>query len=370
MKTKILFSSLLLSRILVADCTCYGNRPSCEECSTQRPSSCCLGTFGAGGSWLFMRPFTSEIEYGRIVEEAEESNPVVFEISDKCISTKYASGFEVYAFYQSLPLCSYFSWDLQGSFVSHDFSKKESKSVVFPKFIIPLVGFIPNESANQFFLASTKIRLDFMHANGELGLTAFSENPFSIRLFGGVQYANLKQKIEVSYQDPTETSTLNSQLPTTFVSQLAKFNGIGPRFGFNGVWDIYCGLNFFGDFAVNLLFAEKKGRFFQETDVATLISPAESNFQAQEEFCHSQQFIPNLDIRLGLGFQFNLFRRLSIGIEGGYRALHYFDALQLYQITSSSFSSSDTPNFLQSKMSIQSEDYSLAGWFVGGNLQF
>lgn len=350
----------LATSSLFGSCECIA-----EDCCCVEEDRC--GAFRFGGYWLWMRPLVSPIEYARVFQETS-TDPQVYEVERECLKTKFHSGYEFFASYRGAIDCGC-AWDIKGSILSHEFSGKTKLEVEDPRFIIPLMGFIFGERDNAFFSAVGKNYFDLTLINGEVGWNLLSCYPQFLRLFAGVSYTDLKQCIKISYTDPVFTVTTQNQQTESIVEQRSKFSGIGPRVGINADWTFCRGIHLFGELAGNILFAKTSGELTQASFIAGDGSTQEQiNFRTDESFCHGKKTIPSLDLRVGLGVKLISLSCFYLSIEGGYRAVHYFDAFQLLKIASSGFSGENV--YAESPTWMQDENYGLTGWFVGGSFGF
>ncbi|NGX40093.1 MAG: hypothetical protein KR126chlam1_01433 [Chlamydiae bacterium] len=373
MKKTLALSSLMLSSALVADCPidnscqdltccCYNSRNT----NWEQDECTCWGTFGIGANWLSLTPRVTEREYARVISDAGSDRTVAFvDANRKCVGTNRSSGYEVYLYYQSPLIDCCYAWDARVSFTELDSTKNSSTTVEDPLFLTQLIGFIPDNNNNQFLHASIKMQNDYDAVSAEFGWNLFSECCFNVRLLTGLHYAKVSQKIDSHYNDAAEGQEEDSRV---VLHERARFRGIGPRFGMNTYWDLFCGFGFFADFSTNLLIAEKKGSFFQQNfDPGGMLMGLDT--QWKEDFCTTTEVVPNLDIRIGLSYRFSWC--LNFLIEGGYRATHYYNGLQSLKIAGNDLGQTlSGERLVNSTTWTTNESFGLEGWFLGGAISF
>jgi len=343
------------------DCT-----PCCSICT-------CSATFGGGGSWLYLRPLITPVNYARKVEITSYENltGLLLDGKDLCFRTEQDSGFELFAFYQSPLSCEDLKWDLTGRFLSHRMKKRHHSKASDPRFLQPTIGFIPQAAVNQFTLASSFVETDFKCLNGEFGGAIDSNQSYFLRIFAGVQYANLKTNHSVDFTQsfpPVVEFSANE----TQVVELSRFEGVGPRIGFEGRIPIFCGISFMGDFGFNLLFSKKSGSLQEEAFIGSTDSPIpQSDLRLKQSFCSSRFFTPGIDGKVGIALPVNFWDCFFLNMELGYRGLYYWDAVTHLEIVSNRiFAEGEAALYSDSSTFERSLNFGLTGWFVGGSLQF
>lgn len=335
--------------------------PCCELCE-------CTPVFGAKGGWVYLRPLTSEIPYARRDQVADFVNQSGQIIDSRlfCFDTAYSQGFELFAFLRNTG-CEDSGWDLEASFLSHYMKNKEWISFDPPQVLIPQMGLILEVPVNTFSSAATSIKTDLNVLNGEFGGVIDRKGSYFLRFFAGVQYAEIKQKLKVEYSGVVESGFSTST--GTSVTEFSHFSGIGPRIGVEGSLPLLCNLSLFGDFALNLLFSKKEGRFDQKTVIDS--TDLQDQLRLCQKFCNARILAPSGEARLGLALTFDVCGLFSIGLQGGYRALHYWDALFHMDIVSNRlFGIFDRAVFEQSATLERSLNFGLSGWFFDGSLTF
>ncbi|MDI1352568.1 MAG: Lpg1974 family pore-forming outer membrane protein [bacterium] len=156
-----------------------------------------------------------------------------------------------------------------------------------------------SELNDASFSASTKINVvNVVYVQGtKLGANS------AMKLFLGGQFASFRN------QNNTILTTPQGTFQTTNISH---YNGVGPRLGANLSQELPHGFNAFAQGAMSLLIGNEKGKQFGLTNLSV--------------YNHSMQMVPNLDFKLGLGYDINM-NKAAISVTGGWMFQHYFDVI-------------------------------------------
>lgn len=214
---------------------------------------------------------------------------------------------------------------------------------------------------------------------------------FKVRWFGGLRYSHLENKLDTTFEtsftgtdpllpvpgaalvDTTGTglvfggdglialATLDTTI-TDILHDHSKFNGIGPRFGFDLSYNFCGGFGLVGSLSAALLVGEVDSSFGERiltagefsglginidgvsgitvtdgaTIAATAFDPAAFDVLFADDtglvsFHHPDEtrVVPNIDAKLGVDwtYQFCNCSRSKLTIEAGYLVSHYFNAI-------------------------------------------
>lgn len=232
--------------------------------------------------------------------------------------------------------------------------------------ILPATFLIPATGELQPVAATYKSDFDYNAVDLEFAQNVNFGN-FSLRYFGGVRYADLDQKFDVTYQafgtssgglasEPNAGAflTLSLDFATTLtetVNQKSNFSGIGPRFGVDASYHFGQNFGLVGGIATSLLIGELDTKLFENLNeistatvtsitssgdlisssvvvgsVLTSITDTSETFK-QENDTH---IVPNIDARFGLGYSYQFTNPASskISVEAGWMVTHYFNSSQ------------------------------------------
>ncbi|NGX45954.1 MAG: hypothetical protein K940chlam2_01135 [Chlamydiae bacterium] len=353
MKISLLCCTLGLSASLHAIEGKWWNRPLIKDkgvveeqtCSCELEECCCIeGTFTVGGEWIYLSPRTPDREFARVLQQSEN----ITQGERKCFSWDFTSGGEVFAGYQQRSCEGCYAWDIRGSYTAYKNSDKSCVHTTGSEFIFPLVGFVPDSDTNHFAAAVASNCIDYQSATAEFGWTIFCDCPFTLRMFAGMEYANIKEKFSVNYQG-SECELLNQ------VVMRPKMDGVGPRIGINGYWDVYCGFGVVAKFSTALLVSNLTGQMCQENRAE----------RWKERYCCGTDLIPDLQAKLGLTWRTRCFDCFTVAVEGGYQAAYYFGPLQRLKVTNVGGMEEPIPLTM-----IRSENFGLDGYFINASISF
>lgn len=328
-------------------------------------------TFSAWGEWIYMRPLNTNLEYARVIDTIlQEASPNFVNAKEQCIKTKFSSGYQIFASYIA-PRCDCcYTWDLRASYMAINNSKSTSTRAKDSLFIIPVGTFIPGNNLRRVLFASAKVKYKYQAVDAEFGWRMQCECPFSLRAFAGIRWANLKEKYSAFYTDPADITNSNLVFETSY-KRAAKFDGVGPRIGFNANWIVGSGFGLFGDFGAQLLIAKKRGDLTQLSLDPLADQDLPLNLTWTEKFCKKTAIIPNFDIKLGATLKYTCFNCVALSMQGGYRALYFINALENVQITGNNTDADiGVERLRQSTTLATDEDFGLIGWFVNAGIEF
>ncbi len=156
-------------------------------------------------------------------------------------------------------------------------------------------------------------------------------NCVDVQFFAGARYVNFKENYDTHFFTPDDLAddvlAAGSTVSDYFAHHRAKFDGLGPRVGFNVDYNVYCGFGLFTELAGNLVFGRSDSDWhdaIETTDlvdgVATLISTGE-NFNKS----HKNGFaVPGLSGKVALTYRTAFCNCSSLSVELGYRGDKYF----------------------------------------------
>lgn len=213
--------------------------------------------------------------------------------------------------------------------------------VVWPILVTPFLT--PNQTPIFARDARSDLKFSYYEYHVDFGQAISADNLAWFRIFEGIEYARLQSDIHVHYHNVTspaidvsidEEPISNIFFPKVDVVQESHFAGYGPRFGVDMVLPMG-GFNLISEFAGGFLFGNLDTSYKSTTDegipsndeLEETIPPAALGTQLDSE----NQISPFLDMKVGIGYGFNLFSRTKWNIELGYKAAHYFNAATTFQ---------------------------------------
>ncbi len=152
----------------------------------------------------------------------------------------------------------------------------------------------------------------------------FTTGAFDIRMFAGVRYARLAQRLTADIPDgfafigDSEGPYYDSQ------SFSSTFRGIGPRIGADGRYCLSSGFGLDAHLGASLLVGNISSDYRNQF-TANLSTP-DSAFEAKS--CNTNRLVPNIDAKLGVDYTYAIpgCRKSAIVFEAGYQTTNYFNA--------------------------------------------
>lgn len=163
------------------------------------------------------------------------------------------------------------------------------------------------------------VNLDFGHLWG-IGQYA------QVRVFGGVQFARIREELTGSFSNYSGTTT------TTNVTS-GLFTGAGPRLGARGQYN-RGHLQLFGELGAAAIIGTNQSHinFYSTSPSLANLNITPPNTQSMNSPT-ATQVIPALDTRLGAAYALPLTNYGLIKFEAGYQAVVYVNAINSYSMT-------------------------------------
>lgn len=230
------------------------------------------------------------------------------------------------------------AWDITASRIS--FTTEAEQSVVEPTngFLFSTITHpFQNESALS---ADASTKLDFSTIDIELGHTFKVGKNLGLRLFGGLHFSDIDQKMAVNYDGRDfNNSTVNIE---------NSFRGFGPRIGSEIKLNLGNDLSIFSKGAASLLLGDLDTTY-QETDN----NGADVVARVSEDRDH--HIVPGMELTLGLNWKPQIAKNSYFNFSLGYEYQYWFNVANSIR-----FVDSDSPGtFTQT-----SDDLSLQGLFM------
>ncbi len=168
------------------------------------------------------------------------------------------------------------------------------------------------------FNEKLKVELDYQTVDFEAGYNFAMGPGTTLRLFGGLRFANFNQK---ATGEGASTNTLVYDY-TFDAKRKTKYWGIGPRIGANGQVGLGGGFHMFGGVSGALLI----GKFNDKHNFVTnnLAGTAPSFYSYNDK--KKTKVVPNLAGEIGLGYQFNAGSGSALSLQAGYSGEAFFGA--------------------------------------------
>lgn len=230
------------------------------------------------------------------------------------------------------------AWDISARHTS--FGSEAEQSVEEPSngFLFSTITHpFQNESA---LTADATAELDFNATDIELGNSFKIGKNLGLRLFGGLHFSDINQKMAVNY-DGGDFNNSNLNIDN-------NFTGFGPRIGSEIKLNLNNGLSLFAKGAGSLLLGELDTKY-QETD------NNDADVVAQISTEQNSHLVPGMELSFGVSYSPPMGKSTNLNLSLGYEYQHWFNVANSIR-----FVDSDSPGvFTQS-----SEDLSLKGFFM------
>ena len=161
------------------------------------------------------------------------------------------------------------------------------------------------------------------------------------RLFGGLRYAYVQQNQDSSYYqyvDRINHEGEEDRRVFDFAEQdtyNSKFNGLGPRMGFQAAYNVYDCFGVTGSIAGSLLVGKVKSDATTAYDINIGHrdedrdpTPYTPSFTSSSNVW---RVVPELDARVGLNYTFTVGAASALTLEAGYQVTQYFNAVDQLQ---------------------------------------
>lgn len=200
-----------------------------------------------------------------------------------------------------------------------------------------LVAMLTDFDATQFTVpgvtsnvsANAKAHFNYQTYDLTLGQHLLVGCKTHFRIYGGVRYINLNQRLNANYFHELSIFGVGSSEELFLTSQRTNFKGIGPRLGIYSCYELGCGFGIVGDLATSLLIGESDSHFSQ---FATFLDGTTATIRFNNP--DVDKIVANLTGRLGLAYIHPLNAYISYKIEAGYLVEHYYDTVYRYSAAS------------------------------------
>jgi len=175
----------------------------------------------------------------------------------------------------------------------------------------------------------TTVNGDFHRARGENDLDYYAidlmgheavdvGNNLDMHLGAGLRYANIDNEFTTRGFD-----NLTNELGNASKNESDAW-GIGPRITFDGFYDIYQGFGLEAGLGASLLYGETD---YTVTDTSFNSATGPGTITNVDKKDDSNQLIPELDAKIGLGYNYHINQDYSMNFHAGWKTIHYFDVV-------------------------------------------
>jgi hypothetical protein len=306
--------------------------------------------FEVSGSLLYLQPGAGDLEYATLVSPLPLPTP---NWSNQALSPNFNPAFSFGLRY--IPIESN---DLQLNWTHLNTSANASVFGAPGQMIGPPFEIGPTASVYQ--IGHGNVSFSYDSVNVDAGHTFCADCPFQLRVFGGAEFARIKQDLTGAFQS---LDGLTSASNTTN----SLFSGAGPRLGMKGQYAMG-NFQFFGEMAGAGLIGTAQTRINFSATSTALAGLAQPNTQSLTS-PNETQVVPSFDARLGTAYAFPPSNNGQFKIEVGYQGAVYMNAVNHYALSQVSIPPAPasvgvflaTVQHLQSNFTTQGP-YLTAGW--------
>lgn len=161
--------------------------------------------------------------------------------------------------------------------------------------------------------------------------------------FGGLRYSSIDVDNKGSYTNSADATDYS------YGKIKSDFSGIGPRAGLDAAVHVGSGISITGTVGASLLVGDIDAKV--SNNVYTNSALVDGSYSIKNN--DSTHVVPELDARLGVNYTYNFNPATALGVELGYQAVNYFDAVD------TDFIDATTPNTVNN-----SEDFGYHGPYL------
>ena len=269
-------------------------------------------TFEIDFTALVVQPTGSHLHYAAEADPLPAPSPH-WKIHD--IDTDYHFGFNV-----GIGMISHCTnMDLRINWEHFHSSDSASVNVGSTNMIGPFFEIGPD--AEPYRQASGTVTFHFDQANIISGLYVNFGDRLKTNLFGGVNFARIKQTLSSFYSDFSGDSRS--------IVTPSLFSGAGPQLGMNFCYQIAQGFHLTGGSSGSLLVGPQKNnttyKSISPLQVGAGVTPPNPQTTTGKQ---QTQVVPGFEGKLGLSYVFNFCDHYMVKLEAGYKAEIYLNAIQ------------------------------------------
>lgn len=226
---------------------------------------------------------------------------------------------------------------------------------------------------NKLLSAEGQVKFAYDAVNFDFGQYISVGAPLTVRLFGGLSYARIQEKLISSFYGtpPPAGTPFPASVPIYLsLNNTSTFSGVGPRLGIDTNYQSRRGLRFTGQLAGNLLIGPTQPAQYEFT--ATSPELAAVGIPVNYEFISSKQVFHAIwaaNARLGLGFSRCLGSGVLLTVDGGYMAAVYANALGGYE-TNNNVLALQIGSLSTASMRQTLSNFSVNGFYLDAGLKF
>jgi hypothetical protein len=188
---------------------------------------------------------------------------------------------------------------------------------------------------NKLKSAEATVNFSYDNVNADFGQYVNFGAPLRLRMFAGLEYAALQERIVSKFYGlpPLSTATYPNNVPLVMqFDNQTSFSGVGPRMGFDSAYQMRRGFRLTGQVAGGLLIGQTKPSQYVLTatgpDLAAVGIPVNQEYIASKAFIHT---VYAASAKLGIGYSRTMQNGITLFCDGGYMAALYVNPFSSYE---------------------------------------
>lgn len=285
----------------------------------------------------------------------------------QAVKPRYTFGYHIYGRY-NIPctdLDLFASWDHLRTSDSDSTQAGSGQFVVFPFQAGPSAG---QDLNNPSQLANSNARFDYDLVNLDVGKTVHYGPCAKMRFFIGISWAQIRQKLDTTFNDLALTYSINS-------INNSRFTGVGPLIGIDASYQLPCSsFNIFASLATSALIGNINAVTDYISSSPTLAALGITTNYQNISPKNSPQVVPSLGGKLGIGYSYATAANPTVSnpillISIGYEYTTYFNAIATYNPTTV-FGNVNTGAIALSSLGKTVSNFNVSGPFVDIGIKF
>jgi Legionella pneumophila major outer membrane protein precursor len=229
-----------------------------------------------------------------------------------------------------------------------------------------------NSGVNKLLSADGQVKFAYDAVNVDFGQYLDLGWSLSVRLFAGLSYARLQERLYSSFfgAPPAPDAVFPESVPLSIsLNNTTSFWGVGPRFGLDTAYQTPGGFRFTAQLAGALLIGQTQPAQYEFT--ATAPELAAIGIPVNREFISSQSFshvVYATNAKLGIGYSRVLPSGARLTVDGGYLAAIYLSPFSGYETNENILALQIGSLSTGSMKHIPLSDFSLNGFYLNAGL--
>lgn len=233
---------------------------------------------------------------------------------------------------------------------------------------------IDNTGVNLLLSADAQVKFAYDAVNLDFGQFVSIGQSLTLRLFAGVSYAKLQERLYSNFYGvpPSSTAPFPENVPLRIsLDNTTSYWGLGPRFGFDSSYQTRHGLRLTGQLAGALLVGQTQPAQYVFTATAPDLAAVgiTENYEQVGSEAYSHVVLAT-DARLGIGYTRVLRGGAVVTVDTGYLAAIYLNPFAGNETNSNVLALQSGSLSSGSVRHIQQSDFSLNGFYLNAGVNW